>query len=219
MSSNLSEVNTLLYDNKYGFNNNIYNFNKYWTWLCGNWKRFLAFKSQDFYRHSWSFRWIWVGVGHREIIMCSSEKGHSLVCTSMSNKAATPWAPRRGVYGTTRKWPFSPPQAAFTFCHHVTPDLARIDCNATCVPGLFVKRKQASVLLHTELPLASSSCYICHPASSSPSWCRQSLGSSGRCRSVHTHNSEALCCGWKKEAKVKFVAHLTPTFSTYLYCQ
>ena len=24
------------------------------------------------------------------------------------------------------------PQAAFTFCHHVTPDLARIDCNTAC---------------------------------------------------------------------------------------
>ena len=115
MSSNLGEVNTLLYDNKYGFNNNKYDFNKYWTWLCGNWKRFLAFKSQDFYRHSWSFRWIWVGVGHREIIMCSSEKGHSLVCTSMSNKAATPWAPHPGVYGTTRKWPFSPPKPPSPF--------------------------------------------------------------------------------------------------------
>merc|ERR1719264_786281 len=71
---------------------------------------------------------------HREIVTGSSEKEHSVVCTSMSNKAR--WAPRPGVYGTTRKWPFSP-QAAFTFCHHVTPDLARIDCSA--VPGLFVK--------------------------------------------------------------------------------
>ena len=124
-----------------------FNINKYWTWLCGNWKRVLASKSQDFKRHSWSFRWIWVALSHREIVTGSSKKGHSVVCTSMSNKAATPWAPRPGVYGTTRKWPFSP-QAAFTFCHHVTPDLARIDCSATCVPGLFVKQSYC-----TRLPL------------------------------------------------------------------
>ena len=75
-----------------------------------------------------------MAVTHREIVTGSSEKEHSVVCTSMSNKPR--WAPRPGVYGTTRKWPFSP-QAAFTFCHHVTPDLARIDCST--VPGLFVK--------------------------------------------------------------------------------
>ena len=84
---------------------------------------------------------------HREIVAGSSAKGHSVVCTSMSNKAATRWAPRPEVYGTTRKWPFST-QAAFTFCHHVTPDLARIDCSATCVPGLFVKQSYC-----TRLPL------------------------------------------------------------------
>jgi len=85
-----------------------------------------------------------VALTHREIVAGISEKGHSVVCTSMSNKAATRWAPRPEVYGTTRKWPFST-QAAFTFCHHVTPDLARIDCS---VPGLFVKQSYC-----TRLPL------------------------------------------------------------------
>ena len=48
LSSNLGEVNTLLYDNKYGFDNNKYDFNKYRTRLCGNF--ILTFKSQDFKR-------------------------------------------------------------------------------------------------------------------------------------------------------------------------
>ena len=94
---------------------------------------------------------------------------------------------------------WSLPQVAFTFRHHVTPDLARIDCTATCVPGLFVKstNKHQTDLLH--IAATSSSCYICSLVSSSPSWCRQSLWSYGRCRSVHIHNPEALCCGWKKK--------------------
>ena len=45
------------------------------------------------------------------------------------------------------------PQAAFTFCHHVTPDLARIDCSATCVPGLFVTSANKHQSYCTQLPL------------------------------------------------------------------
>ena len=112
---------------------------------------------------------------------------------------------------------WSLPQVAFTFRHHVTPDLARIDCTATCVPGLFVKstNKHQTDLLH--IAATSSSCYICSLVSSSPSWCRQSLWNCGRCRFVRTRDSEVVSCDWKKKSKIKLQFSPAPVLPVVVF--
>ena len=145
MSRNLGEVNTLLYDNKYGLNNNKYDFTSTNIGLgfvvTGTVSWLLNLKIlKDTPGVLDGFEW--------------------LLVIEKSSRAV----PRRGILWYVHQCPIKPqphgplvrgymvppgsghslPQAAFTFCHHVTPDLARIDCNATCVPGLFVARKQGS---------------------------------------------------------------------------
>ena len=139
----------------------------------------------------------------------TSGQGRSVVFTSMSNKAATPWwvsGCKVGAQATTRKWSFSAPQSRL---HLLSP-------RDTWFGSYWLHcRSRQTIILH--IAATSSSCYIFPLVASSPSWCRQSLWNCGRCRSVRTRDSEVVSCDWKKKSKIKLQFSPAPVLPVVIF--